>query len=50
MQNNLCETRTDVKSFAGHVYLPSGTADLGQGQEYPINSVPIPADSFLRAQ
>lgn len=28
-----------VKSYAGHVYLPPGTADLGQGQDYPINSV-----------
>jgi hypothetical protein len=38
-QNTLCETRPGVKSFAGHVYLPPGTADLGQGQDYPINSV-----------
>jgi hypothetical protein len=40
-QNNLCETKPGVKSFAGHVYLPPGTADLGQGQDYPINSVSI---------
>ncbi|KAH7092930.1 carboxypeptidase-like protein S1 [Paraphoma chrysanthemicola] len=37
-ENTLCETRPGVKSFAGHVYLPPGTADLGQGQDYPINS------------
>ncbi|PVH95835.1 carboxypeptidase-like protein S1 [Periconia macrospinosa] len=37
-ENSLCETQEGVKSFAGHVYLPPGTADLGQGQDYPINS------------
>ncbi|KAH4308384.1 hypothetical protein HBH64_034010 [Parastagonospora nodorum] len=37
-ENNLCETKPGVKSYAGHVYLPPGTADLGQGQDYPINS------------
>ncbi|KAF2023941.1 carboxypeptidase-like protein S1 [Setomelanomma holmii] len=37
-ENTLCETRPGVKSYAGHVYLPPGTADLGQGQDYPINS------------
>merc|ERR1712137_613517 len=37
-ENSLCETTPGVKSFSGHVYLPPGTADLGQGQDYPINS------------
>ncbi|KAH7359954.1 carboxypeptidase-like protein S1 [Pyrenochaeta sp. MPI-SDFR-AT-0127] len=37
-ENDLCETTPGVKSYSGHVYLPPGTADLGQGQDYPINS------------
>ncbi|KAI8934484.1 hypothetical protein NX059_008186 [Plenodomus lindquistii] len=37
-QNSLCETTPGVKSYSGHVHLPPGTADLGQGQDYPINT------------
>ncbi|KAL6705557.1 hypothetical protein ACN47E_006674 [Coniothyrium glycines] len=37
-QNSLCETTPGVKSYSGHVYLPPGTADLGQGQDYPVNT------------
>ncbi|EMD68990.1 hypothetical protein COCSADRAFT_155224 [Bipolaris sorokiniana ND90Pr] len=37
-ENKLCETTPDVKSYSGYVYLPPGTADLGQGQDYPINT------------
>ncbi|KAH9864726.1 hypothetical protein IAQ61_008670, partial [Plenodomus lingam] len=37
-KNSLCETTPGVKSYSGHVYLPPGTADLAQGQDYPINS------------
>jgi hypothetical protein len=39
MQNNLCETREGVKSYSGYVRMPPGTADLAQGQDYPINTV-----------
>jgi hypothetical protein len=39
MQNNLCETRDGVKSYSGYVRMPPGTADLAQGQDYPINTV-----------
>lgn len=39
IQNKLCETTPDVKSYSGYVHLPPGTADLGQGQDYPINTV-----------
>ncbi|KAI1408193.1 serine carboxypeptidase [Hypoxylon sp. FL1857] len=35
----ICETTPDVKSYAGYVHLPPGSlADLGEDQEYPINT------------
>ncbi|KAI0376564.1 serine carboxypeptidase [Hypomontagnella monticulosa] len=35
----ICETTPGVKSYAGYVYLPPGSlADLGEEQEYPINT------------
>ncbi|KAI0202606.1 carboxypeptidase S1 [Astrocystis sublimbata] len=35
----ICETTDGVKSYAGYVHLPPGTLDdLGQPQEYPINT------------
>ncbi|KAI0131482.1 carboxypeptidase S1-like protein B [Daldinia grandis] len=35
----ICETTPGVKSYAGYIYLPPGTlADLGEEQEYPINT------------
>ncbi|KAI2777212.1 carboxypeptidase S1-like protein B [Daldinia loculata] len=35
----ICETTSGVKSYAGYIYLPPGTlADLGEEQEYPINT------------
>ncbi|KAF1923975.1 carboxypeptidase S1-like protein B [Didymella exigua CBS 183.55] len=37
-ENDLCETTPGVRSYSGHVYLPPGTADLGQGQDYPMNT------------
>lgn len=37
-ENDICETTPGVRSYSGHVHLPPGTADLGQGQDYPINT------------
>lgn len=37
-ENDLCETTPGVRSYSGHVYLPPGTANLGQGQDYPMNT------------
>jgi len=37
-QFSLFETTPAVKSYPGHVYLPSGTTDLGLGRDYPINT------------
>ncbi|KAI0484591.1 carboxypeptidase S1-like protein B [Xylariaceae sp. FL0804] len=35
----LCETTPGVKSYAGYVHLPPGSlADLGEPQDYPINT------------
>ncbi|KAI1084335.1 serine carboxypeptidase [Whalleya microplaca] len=35
----ICETTPDVKSYAGYVHLPPGSlADLGDQQDYPINT------------
>ncbi|KAI1381072.1 serine carboxypeptidase [Hypoxylon crocopeplum] len=35
----ICETTPGVKSYAGYVHLPPGSlADLGEEQEYPINT------------
>ncbi|KAI1395449.1 serine carboxypeptidase [Hypoxylon fuscum] len=35
----ICETTPDVKSYAGYVHLPPGSlADLGEEQDYPINT------------
>ncbi|KAI5358164.1 Putative peptidase S10, serine carboxypeptidase, alpha/Beta hydrolase [Septoria linicola] len=37
-ENEICETTPGVRSYSGHVHLPPGTAELGQGQDYPINT------------
>ncbi|CAK1357690.1 unnamed protein product [Cercospora beticola] len=37
-ENDICETTPGVRSYSGHVHLPPGTAALGQGQDYPINT------------
>ena len=42
IQNDLCETTPGVRSYSGHVHLPPGTADLGQGQDYPMNTARRP--------